>query len=442
MADDMLEAALRALTDPAALMGRVVVAALDLIPAAEGSVVELVDGTVMEYAHTAGALEPFVGLRLQAKNSLSGLSVEMGSTLYCGDSETDSRVDREACRRVGARSLVCVPLRSATRHVGVLKVISATPRAFEDKDVETLAGLSSFITAAITAVGDLDASATQALAGSERTRPDDPGASAISEFMASVLRPGVADDLQAARRIQQVLEQRPFFVVHQPIFDLVTGEPVISEALTRFTAEPSRTPDVWFHEAWRVGLGAELELLTATAALEDLGRLPEGCRLAINCSPSLLEHPLAAAIADWPSLEHVVLEITEHFDSEDFTRTRQFLNPLRRRGLKVAMDDAGNGYSSLQRMIALAPDIIKLDLGLVRGLDIDPVRRSLATAIVHFARDVSAMVVAEGVETVGELEELHRLGIRYGQGFLMARPGPVEAVVAAPQIASMVPAVH
>ena len=427
MADESLVSSLRGLSDPARVMRRVVTAALELLPAATGSAVELEDAGDMVYAYAAGSLEPFVGLRLAGGGSLSGLTVELGTTLSCTDTEADDRVDRDACRRVGARSMVCVPLQSATRRVGVLKVSAPHPNAFSDGDVATLADLSSFITTAISAAGDIGDSATAVLATS-RSRDGRSSGAAVSGFMAHVLSsPGTRDD-DAVHRVRDVIEAGQILIVHQPIFDVRTGRPVASEALSRIIAEPARPPDQWFAEAWRVGLGAELESLAARLALEDLPHLPPDCRLAINCSPSFLEHPLAGGLATWPSLDRIVLEITEHVDAEDFARTRDFLQPLRERGLRIAMDDAGNGYSSLRRMIDLAPDVIKLDVALVRGIDVDPVRRSLARAIVDFARDVGADVVAEGVEADAELETLVELGICTIQGFLLARPGPVEHV--------------
>ncbi len=428
VADESLVSSLRGLSDPASVMRRVVTAALELLPAATGSAVELEDAGDMVYAYAAGSLEPFVGLRLAGRGSLSGLTVELGTTLSCADTETDDRVDRDACRRVGARSMVCVPLQSATRRVGVLKVSAAHPSAFSDSDVVTLADLSSFITTAIAAAGDIGDSATAVLATSRHRDGRSSGAAAVSGFMAHVLSsPGPRDDA-TVRRVRDVIEAGHLLIVHQPIFDVRTGRPVASEALSRVIAEPARPPDQWFADAWRVGLGAELESRAARLALADLPHLPHDCRLAINCSPQFLEHPLAGEIATWPSLDRIVLEITEHVDAEDFARTRDVLQPLRERGLRIAMDDAGNGYSSLRRLIDLAPDVIKLDVALVRGIDVDPVRRSLARAIVDFAHDVGADVVAEGVEVDAELDTLVGLGIFTIQGFLLARPGPVEHV--------------
>lgn len=425
-----LEAAVRALGDPRRLIGRIAEEALQLIPSAEGSVVELDEGDHLRYECAAGTLGPHVGLRLESSGSLSGLSVQLGSTLRCDDSETDPRVDREACRRVAARSMVCVPLKCGDRYIGVLKVTSAQPNAFSDRDVETLAGLASFIGMVVTAAGQLEQ-----VTGEWHSLPllleaADGGRdiAGMSAFVANVLQPGVIADLQAAQRIQAVLNDRSFRIAHQPIVDLRSGLVVASEALSRFTDEPSRTTEQWFRDAWRTGLGAELELATAAAALDELHRLPDECRLAINVSTPVVERYELADLLHTVDPARVVLEVTENVDAENFERTRQFLAPLRLTGAQVAMDDAGTGFSGLSRIIELAPDIIKLDRVIIQGIDLDPVRRSLAMALVTFAQDVGAVVVAEGVETVDQLEVVSRLGIQRAQGYLIGRPGPVETL--------------
>ena len=104
------------------------------------------------------------------------------------------------------------------------------------------------------------------------------------------------------------------------------------------------------------------------------------------------------------------------------------LDTLRRRGVRLAVDDAGAGFASLRHIVRLSPDFIKLDVSLTRGIDIDPVRQSLAAALVSFARDTGPVVVAEGIETEAELEALRHLGVPLGQGFHLGRPMPVAAV--------------
>lgn len=422
-----LEVALRALLDPETLMIRIVNEALHIIPHADGSVIELVDGENLYYAHTAGNLSSHVGLRLRPDESLSGLSVREGVTLRCDDSETDPRVDAEACRRANARSMVCVPLRRLDSPVGVLKVTSTRPSAFSNSDAAMLAGLSSFITATITALADVGSATIKTIDGSSilSELEDTKVASPISAFVANVLRPGVVEDLEVANRVQLVLENRMFNIAYQPIFDLNTGHPMVCEALSRFSAVPLRSPSDWFHDAWRIGLGPELEFATASEALKVMEVLPNDCRVSINLSPQLIEHPNFVSLLEMVDCSQLLIEITEHFDVDNFDRTRRLLEPHRRNGLHIAMDDTGSGFSSLSRIIELSPEMIKLDFVLVHGIDFDPVRRSLATALVNFANTVNAIVVAEGIETEDELETVRSLGVHCGQGFFLARPGPV-----------------
>jgi EAL domain-containing protein (putative c-di-GMP-specific phosphodiesterase class I) len=125
-----------------------------------------------------------------------------------------------------------------------------------------------------------------------------------------------------------------------------------------------------------------------------------------------------------------VVEITEHELIEDYAHLLDALTPLRTAGIRLAVDDAGSGYASLRHILSLQPDIIKLDIALTRGVDTDPVRRALASALVGFARDTGSVIVAEGIETSAELAALQRLGVPLGQGFYLARPGdlPLPAV--------------
>jgi len=105
-----------------------------------------------------------------------------------------------------------------------------------------------------------------------------------------------------------------------------------------------------------------------------------------------------------------------------------FFTTLRQHGVRLAVDDTGSGFSSFAHIVKLAPDIIKLDIDLVSGIDLDPVRRSLATAVVAFAAETGAKVTAEGIESAAELACVKSLGIHYGQGYFLGRPGPLEAL--------------
>ena len=228
-------------------------------------------------------------------------------------------------------------------------------------------------------------------------------------------------------RIEGAFAGEGFGIALQPIFEL--GNPVPSgfEALCRFTAEPYRSPDLWFDEASRVGRQVELELSVMDHALEMLGALPEEVYLSVNLSPDTVVRGDLSERLRRHDLARVVLELTEHATVSDYPALLKCLAPLRFDGMLLAVDDAGAGYSGLQHIVQIRPDIIKLDMTLTRDIDRDWPRRSLATALVHFAAETRAVIVAEGIETQAELDVLRSLGVHRGQGYLLGRPETLRA---------------
>jgi EAL domain-containing protein (putative c-di-GMP-specific phosphodiesterase class I)/CheY-like chemotaxis protein len=210
----------------------------------------------------------------------------------------------------------------------------------------------------------------------------------------------------------------------QPIVDLASGATVGFEALARFSSPPPRPPNEWFAEAVALALGVQLELTTVAQALRALPRVPDGVYLALNCSHrAAVSEELAALLA--PHAERLVLEITEHEAIEDYDDLVGALAPLRARGTRIAIDDAGAGFASLRHTLHIAPDIVKLDMSLTRGIDADRTKRALAAAMASFADEVGFALVAEGIETREELDALRELGVAFGQGFFLAEPGPL-----------------
>lgn len=212
-------------------------------------------------------------------------------------------------------------------------------------------------------------------------------------------------------------------LVYQPIFQLQEPWHVCGvEVLSRFRPEPVRGPQAWFAEAHSIGLGPALELHAIRRALQELRDVPGDFDVAVNCSPDTVLHPdLARALAPLPA-ERLVLEITEHARVDDYDALLRTLGKLRADGVRLAIDDAGAGYASMKHILALHPDIIKLDIGITRNIDRDWGRHSLGAALVRFADGIGATIVAEGVETASELEALRKLGVHKGQGFFMNKP--------------------
>jgi EAL domain-containing protein (putative c-di-GMP-specific phosphodiesterase class I) len=239
-----------------------------------------------------------------------------------------------------------------------------------------------------------------------------------------------AEEHQARRRrVEDVLYGHDpcLAVVYQPIVELVTGEVIGFEALSRFA---SGTPDEWFSDAASVGLGLELELHALRVALAKHYKMPMGTYLSLNVSPQTAVSQSLAEMLAGSSCERIVLEVTEHVGIEDYGALSRSLEPLRCLGARIAVDDAGAGYASLRHILNVRPDIIKLDLALTRGVDADPARQALAGALLGFGEQIGATLIAEGIETQGELAELVRLGLRYGQGYLLGRPGDLPWCVA------------
>ena len=230
-------------------------------------------------------------------------------------------------------------------------------------------------------------------------------------------------------RIRAAMAPGALEIVLHPVVSLASGEPVGYEALSRFRLDPERPPDRWFTEAWGVGLGVDLELLAVERAMGALQGLNGGF-LAVNISPATVLSEQFARIAPDLPCERLVLEMTEHVPVADYEKLNEAMRPLRERGVRFAVDDAGAGYASLRHAIHLAPDIIKIDIGLVRGIDENLLLRSVARALVNFGEQSGAMVVAEGIEQETELRILQTLGVEYGQGFLFGRPAPLEDLVA------------
>jgi EAL domain-containing protein (putative c-di-GMP-specific phosphodiesterase class I) len=225
-------------------------------------------------------------------------------------------------------------------------------------------------------------------------------------------------------------------LVFQPIVDLAAARVIGYEALSRFPG--TATPDVWFAAADDAGLGAQLEALAIGKALARVPDLPPDTFLTVNVGPHLLgSRPVQEALAVRPTLQRVVLELTGHTAVADLDVLARQTAELRERGALIALDDAGSGHSGLRRMAALRPQIVKLDRALVADADSDPVRLALAEMLGEFAGRIGARLLAEGVETSGELGAFARLGVPLAQGWLLGRPAPDFAPLA-PEMAAVI----
>lgn len=219
--------------------------------------------------------------------------------------------------------------------------------------------------------------------------------------------------------------------VLQPVVDLRTGQVVGAEALSRFTSAgggPERPEQVFF-DARSCGLGLQLEQAAIASALPLLDVVPAGAYLAVNASAEALVDTGTQDLLLASDPGRLVVEITEHDPVDDYEALTAATTRLREHGVRVAVDDTGSGFASLQHVLQLNPDIVKLDIAFVRGIDSDPARRAVARALVGFVSELGSTMVAEGVERSSELEVLRALGVDCGQGYLLGRPGPASGWV-------------
>lgn len=254
---------------------------------------------------------------------------------------------------------------------------------------------------------------------------------AFAEILADRIEEQAAEERVKARLVAEVrsaLAHGDPRMVFQPICSLRDKAVCGFESLSRFDVEPRHAPDYWFDVADKAGLGIDLELCAVSKVLPALERLPVNSSVSVNCSPQLLLsskfHQLLDGIDD---LSRLVLEITEHAAVKDYKALAIGLEPYRRRGAKLAVDDAGAGYSSMRHILNLEPEIIKLDMSLTHSIDTDEKRRALARGLISFAHEIGSLVIAEGVERPEELDMLQRLGVDCAQGYLLSRPLEIDA---------------
>jgi EAL domain-containing protein (putative c-di-GMP-specific phosphodiesterase class I) len=196
------------------------------------------------------------------------------------------------------------------------------------------------------------------------------------------------------------------------------------EALARFVGLPERPPNAWFAEAEAMSLGVHLELVAIDKALDALLELSPDVYLSVNVSPATLMDARFCRLVSRADPRRLVLELTEHARVGDYECLDRAMDTLRAAGMRIAIDDAGAGFSSLRHILKLRPDLIKLDLSLIRDINLDPSKQALAASLISFAEKSNATIVAEGIESAGELSTLVELGVGYGQGLFLGEPVP------------------
>jgi EAL domain-containing protein (putative c-di-GMP-specific phosphodiesterase class I) len=220
--------------------------------------------------------------------------------------------------------------------------------------------------------------------------------------------------------IRRVLDSRDVRVVYQPVVDLRTQKIFAYEALVRSKAAEFDSPISLFKAAVDHSCAGELGRMIREMAIESCQDHP----LFLNIHPAELNERYLVQLDD-PIFDHgkdVYLEITEGVPLSHFELCKSILSEVRGRGIYLVVDDLGAGYSNLKYIADLEPRVVKLDRDLIAGLVKDTRLFKLVRGIVVLCEELDAMVVAEGIETVEELEAVKESGARFGQGYLLARP--------------------
>ncbi len=228
--------------------------------------------------------------------------------------------------------------------------------------------------------------------------------------------------IELRNAVATIIADRAFHPVFQPIVELRSGEVVGYEALTRF--DSGMRPDRVFADARDMGLGLELELATLEAAIEAGRSLPSGRWLDLNVSPALVCAPDSLREIVHRAERPIVLEITEHDVVADYPALREAVRAVGG-DVRLAVDDAGAGIANFGHIVELRAHFVKLDISLVRGVNVNLGRQALVVAMRYFARTAGCRLVAEGVETEDEARALTQLGVEVGQGYWFGRPAPV-----------------
>lgn len=236
-----------------------------------------------------------------------------------------------------------------------------------------------------------------------------------------------ASRLPTAAQVVKVLETQAFEVVYQPIVDIrqPKGEyrTVGYEALSRFA---SGSPPEWFAAASVAGLRVELELAAIRSAIAGFRAAPPDLFLAINTSLETLLTPHFPDSLKGMASSRIMLELPEDTVVDNRDLTKVHIDRLIGQGYRLALDDLARGRIDLWYLVHLRPSFVKVDISMIRDIDSDASKQSLVNGLRLLGEVLRAEVVAEGIEREEELDRLQRLGVHFGQGYLLGRPGPLE----------------
>lgn len=228
----------------------------------------------------------------------------------------------------------------------------------------------------------------------------------------------------------EILNYKKIIPLYQPIISLENGDVYGYEALSRITLENCCfNTEEMFQIAKQLKKVWELEEICRTLSLKNAVKKPKDKKLFLNVDANIIHDQEFQDGITLKRLQEyglqpkdIIFEITERTAIEDLKTFQDSVEHYKKQHFKIAIDDVGSGYSGLNRICAVSPSLLKIDMAIVRGIDTDAIKQSLVTGIVQFCQGADIGLIAEGIETASEMECLIQLGVKYGQGYYLQKP--------------------
>ncbi len=264
-------------------------------------------------------------------------------------------------------------------------------------------------------------------ADNPRVRPARHLVRTLQEAVKIVTQRQTSEKAELFSGLKSIIGQKQLRPAFQPVRHLPDGAIMGYEALIRGPQGSSlEPPTVLFAVAHENEMDVELETLCLETIFANLPRAVGERRLFVNASAMLLRHPVFLDDRNLASINRshgdVVVEISEKEMVRDYDSFQEVLALVRRARMKIAIDDAGSGYSGLETILHLKPDYIKVADSLVRNIHADPIKREIIASLEAIGKRIGATLVAEGIEVEAERKTLVDLGVEFGQGYLLGRP--------------------
>ncbi len=238
------------------------------------------------------------------------------------------------------------------------------------------------------------------------------------------------EEEETVYELRRIIDNQLVTPHFQPIFCFKPFRLFGFEVLTRAKTKGRLVdPNILFKEAIKFGFYQELELVGWAKALEYAEQYLTDQKLFLNCNPYLIERSDFLKIKNLfvgkkIKIENVFLEITERSMISDFKLFYQHLSYFRDFGFKFAVDDVGGGYASLESIVEIKPEVVKIDHHIINQLDRDPFKKSIVKFLASFCKENNILTVAEGIETQSILKAVIDLNVDAGQGYYLYRPNP------------------